>query len=73
MADKSKATRVLFMIFAEPPREASTRESSPGRKIRKVLRQSDVLNLYLETERVAGVDSSGWRQRREAPEAPGFG
>jgi len=48
MADKSKATRALFIIFVEPPREAPTGESRPGREARKVLPQSDVLNLYLD-------------------------
>ena len=48
MTDKSKGTRALFMIFVEPPREAPAKESSPGREVRSALRQSDVLNLYLD-------------------------
>jgi hypothetical protein len=48
MADKSKDTRTLFIIFVELRREAPAEESSPGREVRKVLRQRDVLNLYLD-------------------------
>jgi hypothetical protein len=68
MADKSKATRALFIIFVEPPREVPTGESRPGREARKVLPQSDVPNLYLDMCDREAVNET-WRAAGAIPAA----